>query len=87
MVKSYRKPPRKFKIGQRVAAAAAAEMDQPAPAPEMQTLWKSRKLWTSVLLFAILFVTPGKNSFSFSYLFTHILSTYTILKKGVRFRF
>ncbi|KAL4135964.1 hypothetical protein QTP88_007541 [Uroleucon formosanum] len=61
MVKRYRKPPSKRSrtVHRVIAATAAAEMDQPA-ATELQTMWKSRKLWTSILLFVLLFITPGK---------------------------
>ncbi|XP_025408165.1 neurotrimin isoform X2 [Sipha flava] len=56
MVKPYRKlRSRRYKP---VRRAVAAEMDQPA-VNELQTVWKSRKLWTSILLFVLLFVTPG----------------------------
>lgn len=55
MVKKYRKQPfKRSKTAQRVVD----EMDQPAAA-ELQTMWKSRKLWTSILLFVLLFITPG----------------------------
>lgn len=56
MVKTYRRrSPKKFKT---VPPRARAEMDQPA-AVELPTMWKSRKVWTSILLFVLLFVTPG----------------------------
>ncbi|KAL5238094.1 hypothetical protein ACI65C_005504 [Semiaphis heraclei] len=56
MVKRYRKHPwKRSKTVQR--AIVNEEMDQPAAA-ELQTMWKSRKLWTSILLFVLLFITP-----------------------------